>query len=79
MPFCPHCGSEVAEGVGFCSKCGKPQGVVPSAPYQPPAQIIQVQPSRTSGKPKYDSLICCLLCCCLTPIVAIIYYVLTEH
>jgi len=29
MPYCPKCGTEVTEGMNFCSKCGATLGPLP--------------------------------------------------
>lgn len=37
MPFCNQCGTEVAEGVRFCSKCGAPMQAASSTPGAAPS------------------------------------------
>jgi len=48
MAFCPSCGAENAEGVKFCSTCGKPMPV-PTIPAQEPAQA----PAPAYPPPQY--------------------------
>jgi len=48
MAFCPSCGAENAEGVKFCSTCGKPMPV-PTIPAQEPAQA----PTPAYPPPQY--------------------------
>jgi uncharacterized membrane protein len=35
MAFCSECGTQVAEGVQFCTSCGKPMGARPAAAAAP--------------------------------------------
>ncbi len=37
MPYCPKCGKEVPSDAKFCTNCGAPLGVGPSAPPPPPS------------------------------------------
>lgn len=83
MPFCPNCGSEIGNAQ-FCPNCGMEQGDVvktsspgPQSNYGggPPPNY---QPVSRSGT-KYDETICLVLCCCLSPLVALVYYLLTDH
>jgi uncharacterized membrane protein len=62
MAFCGNCGTQVAEGVAYCPKCGKPiAGAVPgseytsSAPPQPATPVYTGQPT-TSGAPLADNI-----------------------
>ncbi|MBI2183902.1 MAG: zinc-ribbon domain-containing protein [Thaumarchaeota archaeon] len=43
MPFCPNCGTEVAEGVSFCPTCGtKISASIPLTPQKArPSKLIQ--------------------------------------
>jgi len=46
MAYCTKCGTQVADGVKFCTSCGSPMGVAQSqaAPQQPQQQAAQPQP-----------------------------------
>lgn len=46
MAYCTKCGTQVADGVKFCSSCGSPMGAAQpqAAPQQPQPQAAQPQP-----------------------------------
>ena len=50
MSFCVYCGAPLGEGMRFCSACGKPAYIPPSAPQTPPQQTA---PQYTA--PQYAS------------------------
>lgn len=45
MPFCNHCGGEVADGVKFCTHCG---GTITATASTPPVVVVQT-PTQQSG------------------------------
>ncbi|MDO4756905.1 MAG: zinc ribbon domain-containing protein [Parabacteroides sp.] len=49
MAYCTKCGTQVAEGVKFCTSCGFPMGVVqqPPPPQEPKPQAAPQQPQQT--------------------------------
>ena len=53
MAYCTKCGTQVAEGVKFCTSCGAPIGVAQQPqPQQPPQQQTYQQPQQQSyGQP----------------------------
>ena len=46
MAYCTKCGTQVADGVKFCTSCGNPMGAAQpqAAPQQPQPQAAQPQP-----------------------------------
>lgn len=46
MAYCTKCGTQVADGVKFCTSCGSPMGAAQpqAAPQQPQPQAAQPQP-----------------------------------
>ena len=54
--FCPNCGTQVAEGVRFCSKCGSAVNQAPAAPvYQSaPQYVIPVAPQPARENPMIE-------------------------
>ena len=46
MAYCTKCGTQVADGVKFCTSCGSPMGAAQpqAAPQQPQQQAAQPQP-----------------------------------
>ena len=46
MSYCTKCGTQVADGVKFCTSCGSPMGAAQpqAAPQQPQPQAAQPQP-----------------------------------
>ena len=45
MAFCPNCGNKVADGVKFCTECGTPLAIQPTAAPVPPRQA-QPEPAQ---------------------------------
>jgi len=66
MPYCPKCGKETGNE-NFCPECGAPQGAKRVAPTY-----------SEKRKEPYNAWIGAVLCCCLSPIVAFVYYYITE-
>ena len=66
MTFCPNCGKETGNEK-FCPECGAPQGTMRAAPEY-----------SAKKKEPYNVWIGAILCCCLGPIIAFIYYYITE-
>lgn len=54
MAFCIKCGSQLAEGIHFCEKCGTPASG-PAAPAQPPP--VQYAPPPAAGSKKISPLV----------------------
>lgn len=54
MAFCIKCGSQLAEGVRFCEKCGNPVAG-PAAPVQPPP--AQFAPPPAAGPKKISPIV----------------------
>ncbi|MHA1984723.1 MAG: zinc-ribbon domain-containing protein [Candidatus Hodarchaeales archaeon] len=83
MPFCPNCGIELSETERFCSNCGTPQGFQQRPPtyQQPPGQqpYQPQQAARVTTGHQYNEGLCVLLCCCMSPVVALIYYLITNQ
>lgn len=54
MAYCTKCGTQVAEGVKFCTSCGTPMGAAQpqAAPQQPQQQAAQPQPQQTYQQPQ---------------------------
>ena len=56
MAYCTKCGTQVADGVKFCTSCGNPMGAAQpqAAPQQPQPQAAQPQPQPyTQPQPQY--------------------------
>ena len=52
MAYCTKCGTEVADGVKFCTSCGSPMGAAqPQAAPQQPQQPYVQQPPYTPAAP----------------------------
>ncbi len=68
MAFCVHCGTQIADNVGFCPSCGKPAGQpgagavvapqpVPEAGYTaPPAPAPTYQPPSAASTPMEENI-----------------------
>ena len=80
FPFCPKCGTEVLQGDVFCPACGEKQGPkVVEVPYRERSQPERRVIYRQSSKQQFNTGICLFLCCCFSPIVGLVYYILTDH
>ncbi len=54
MAYCIKCGTQVAEGVKFCTSCGTPVGVTQQPQTQSPPQAApQQQPQQPYQQPPY--------------------------
>jgi hypothetical protein len=53
MKFCPQCGTEVNEGVKFCTTCGFQIVAQPQAP-PPPPPVPEPEPDRPAQEPVYE-------------------------
>lgn len=49
MPVCSSCGSEVADGVKFCAKCGQPTGAAASGGGEAAGAGASAQPPPTTA------------------------------
>ena len=88
MPYCPKCGSDVGNAM-FCPNCGAKQGErndqFSSDPSYRPSEFDRQQPPpyqppvRRGSGIVYDEMICCVLCCLGTPLIALLYYIFSEH
>jgi TM2 domain-containing membrane protein YozV len=46
---CPHCNVQIADGLRFCSNCGKPLTAAPAAPTPQYSNPVQNQPVGSSN------------------------------
>ncbi len=82
MPFCPKCGSQVADGAKFCASCGAPidsaQSVAGSAS-PPPAAQGQSPPAIQSGMgPNVAALLVYIPLCLIGLICAVLFGFILE-
>ena len=52
MTYCTKCGTQVAEGVKFCTSCGNPMGTAQPQPQQQAAQPQQPQQQAAPQQPQ---------------------------
>jgi uncharacterized membrane protein len=58
MAFCAGCGAEVAHGVAFCPKCGRPVSAAPSGGQPAPAQHNQAAAGGTGMEENVAGALC---------------------
>jgi uncharacterized membrane protein len=74
MAFCAKCGSAVADGAGFCPKCGATQGAAAGGSAAPAAP-----PAATSGSGQMEENVAGLLCYVLGWITGIIFFFIDKR
>lgn len=81
MAFCTGCGAQVAEGTGFCPKCGRPMSVAPPAGHpQPAAQpALGSQNQAASGGTGLDENIASALCYLVGWVTGIIFLIVDKR
>jgi uncharacterized membrane protein len=73
MAFCAKCGSQVADGVGFCPKCGAPQ---PAAAGPVPGGAPKV---AASGETGMQENVAGLLCYVLGWLTGLIFFLIDKR
>jgi uncharacterized membrane protein len=61
MAFCASCGAQVAEGVAYCPKCGKPVAAASPAGHPAPASHNQAAAGGTGMEENVASFLCYLV------------------